>query len=169
MEDLPDFDLHNLDLDVDSLSFPQGGINIPVTQSNFNQTAPLLGTAHNEQSFQNFASASPANLDYQQSLFPPPRSPSPRVRSDSFDFLGSPASSSLPDLPSANPVIPQGTSVNVNRDNTLKGPFAWQSRFYDRIIRNKQELYAIRNYIKNNPKNWDIDPDNPDTEGKFLI
>lgn len=32
--------------------------------------------------------------------------------------------------------------------------FSWQSRFYDRIIRNLDELNAIRDYIKNNPKNW---------------
>jgi len=40
--------------------------------------------------------------------------------------------------------------------------FEWQSRFFDRIIRNKDELYRIRNYILDNPKNWKKDQNNPD-------
>lgn len=35
--------------------------------------------------------------------------------------------------------------------------FAWQSRYHDRIIRNDDEFYRIKNYIYNNPKNWDND------------
>lgn len=38
--------------------------------------------------------------------------------------------------------------------------FAWQTRFYDHIIRNEQALNNIRNYIKNNPKNWKNDRNN---------
>jgi REP element-mobilizing transposase RayT len=30
----------------------------------------------------------------------------------------------------------------------------WQRGYYDRIIRNERELYAIRKYIINNPLNW---------------
>ena len=30
----------------------------------------------------------------------------------------------------------------------------WQRGYYDRIIRNEQELWATRRYIINNPKNW---------------
>ena len=35
--------------------------------------------------------------------------------------------------------------------------FVWQSRFYDRIIRNEKELYRISEYIVNNPINWHND------------
>ncbi len=35
--------------------------------------------------------------------------------------------------------------------------FAWQSRFYDRIIRNEKELYKIRRYIDQNPLKWEIE------------
>jgi REP element-mobilizing transposase RayT len=35
--------------------------------------------------------------------------------------------------------------------------FAWQSRFYDHIIRNERELHDIRNYIYYNPAKWSID------------
>ncbi|MBI2487427.1 MAG: transposase [Deltaproteobacteria bacterium] len=39
--------------------------------------------------------------------------------------------------------------------------FAWQSRFYDHIIRNENSLQKIREYINNNPIKWDIDENNP--------
>ena len=32
--------------------------------------------------------------------------------------------------------------------------FAWQSRFYDHIIRNEKSFHIITNYIVNNPKKW---------------
>lgn len=35
--------------------------------------------------------------------------------------------------------------------------FAWQSRYYDHIIRNENELSRIRKYIKNNPVKWEQD------------
>jgi REP element-mobilizing transposase RayT len=36
-------------------------------------------------------------------------------------------------------------------------PFAWQTRFYDHIIRNQDELNMIATYIENNPANWKED------------
>ena len=39
--------------------------------------------------------------------------------------------------------------------------FAWQSRFYEHIIRNEESLLKIREYIHNNPLKWDIDENNP--------
>ncbi|MCK4980584.1 MAG: hypothetical protein KAS62_09315, partial [Candidatus Delongbacteria bacterium] len=38
--------------------------------------------------------------------------------------------------------------LNPNRE------FKWHRSFNDRIIRNEKELYYIRQYIRNNPKNW---------------
>jgi len=35
--------------------------------------------------------------------------------------------------------------------------FQWQSRFYDRVIRNETELGKIQEYIERNPKFWDED------------
>ena len=37
--------------------------------------------------------------------------------------------------------------------------FSWQSRFYDRIIRNEKELYNIRKYIEQNPLKWELEKD----------
>ena len=35
--------------------------------------------------------------------------------------------------------------------------FAWQSRYYDHVIRNPESDYGIRQYIQNNVQNWSRD------------
>ena len=35
--------------------------------------------------------------------------------------------------------------------------FQWQSRFYDKIIWNENSIDEVRNYIRLNPRNWEID------------
>ncbi|MDP2039146.1 MAG: transposase [Ignavibacteria bacterium] len=35
--------------------------------------------------------------------------------------------------------------------------FAWQPRFYDRIIRSEKELFNIRKYIDQNPLKWEFE------------
>ena len=47
------------------------------------------------------------------------------------------------------------------RENNI--PFAWQTRFYDRIVRNTDELNRIAEYIENNVAKWAFDElnDNP--------
>ena len=40
--------------------------------------------------------------------------------------------------------------------------FGWQSRFYDHIIRNENELNRIRGYIHYNPIKWEQDRNNPE-------
>jgi REP element-mobilizing transposase RayT len=53
-------------------------------------------------------------------------------------------------------------SVVSKRINAILGTIGqsvWQSGFYDCIIRSKNELMKIQNYIKNNPKNWEEDPE----------
>ncbi len=39
----------------------------------------------------------------------------------------------------------------------LHACFAWQPRFHDHIIRNEGEYQRIKNYIRSNPHNWEID------------
>lgn len=41
-----------------------------------------------------------------------------------------------------------------------KHSFGWQSRFHDHILRDINELQRIRDYIINNPANWDMDNKN---------
>ena len=42
----------------------------------------------------------------------------------------------------------------INLSGNTAGHKFWQSRFYDHIIRDDESLYNIRQYIKNNPINW---------------
>ena len=43
---------------------------------------------------------------------------------------------------------------SANENNYV---FRWQSRFHEHIIRNEKSLNRIRNYIRNNSKNWQND------------
>ena len=36
-------------------------------------------------------------------------------------------------------------------------PFAWQTRFHDRIVRDQNEMNRIAEYIENNVAKWDLD------------
>ena len=39
--------------------------------------------------------------------------------------------------------------------------FQWQRNYYEHTIRNEQELYQIRKYIRNNPLKWQLDSEYP--------
>ncbi|HEY9802791.1 MAG TPA: transposase [Leptolyngbyaceae cyanobacterium] len=45
--------------------------------------------------------------------------------------------------------------------NQIYEGFGWQARFYDSIIRNESALDRIRQYIINNPINWERDREQP--------
>lgn len=50
----------------------------------------------------------------------------------------------------------------INKICNTKGlSVVWQSRYYEQIIRDENALLTIRNYINNNPLNWDTDQENP--------
>ena len=38
---------------------------------------------------------------------------------------------------------------------------AWQERYYERVIRNENELFEARRYIVGNPSKWTEDVKNP--------
>jgi len=55
-------------------------------------------------------------------------------------------------------------TVSTKRINELRGTpgiSVWQRNYYEHIIRNNDELNRIRDYIANNPKQWEIDQENP--------
>lgn len=39
--------------------------------------------------------------------------------------------------------------------------FYWQRNYFEHIVRDKSELFRIREYIRENPANWSMDEDNP--------
>lgn len=60
-------------------------------------------------------------------------------------------------------IIGQFKSICTKRIHTNDYEnFAWQSGFYDRIIRNEKELYNIRKYIEENPLRWEIEKNTPE-------
>ncbi len=49
------------------------------------------------------------------------------------------------------------TTRKINRIRKTPGARLWQRNYWEHIIRNETELNRIRNYIINNPQNWDED------------
>lgn len=55
-------------------------------------------------------------------------------------------------------------SASTKRLNELRstpGAAVWQPNYYERVIRNDDELNRIREYIQLNPLKWNLDRDNP--------
>lgn len=53
---------------------------------------------------------------------------------------------------------------DVNKHLGASGGSLWQRYFWERIIRNNEELNRIREYILYNPSQWEVDKLNPDAE-----
>ncbi|MFQ5779284.1 MAG: transposase [Nitrospiria bacterium] len=53
----------------------------------------------------------------------------------------------------------------INEMRHTPGAKLWQRNYYEHIIRNKNELNRIREYIINNPMKWELDSENPDCRG----
>jgi putative transposase len=45
--------------------------------------------------------------------------------------------------------------------------FKWQRNYFEHIIRNEEDLFRIREYIQNNPLQWELDEENP-TSKNFI-
>lgn len=54
-------------------------------------------------------------------------------------------------------IIQQYKSSVTRQINPKTRFFSWQPRFYDHLIRNQKELFAVKNYILSNPINWPKD------------
>lgn len=50
-------------------------------------------------------------------------------------------------------------AINILRNN--RGCPVWQRNYYERIIRDENELSRAREYIANNPMKWELDRENP--------
>jgi putative transposase len=48
----------------------------------------------------------------------------------------------------------------INELRRLPGVSVWQRNYYDHVIRNEKELMEIREYIINNPRQWELDVEN---------
>ena len=77
--------------------------------------------------------------------------------------LQSPAVLSLPDVVHRfKSLTTTRYRYGVNNDNWPPFPGKlWQRNYYERIIRNENELHQIRQYIHDNPAQWESDNENP--------
>jgi REP element-mobilizing transposase RayT len=48
-----------------------------------------------------------------------------------------------------------------NRSRFAKGNPLWQRNYYEHILRNEWDLERVREYIRDNPKHWAQDEENP--------
>ena len=50
----------------------------------------------------------------------------------------------------------------INEIRRTPGVKLWQRNYYEHVIRDENELNSVREYIINNPAQWDTDRENPD-------
>jgi len=65
---------------------------------------------------------------------------------------------------SLSAVVQNFKSISTRRMNAARGApgtSVWQRNYYEHVVRNEQELAAIREYIQANPARWDDDENNP--------
>lgn len=55
------------------------------------------------------------------------------------------------------------SAVAARINQSRRGPRfpVWQRNYYEHVIRSQSELGRIREYVMNNPVEWDLDPENP--------
>jgi len=70
------------------------------------------------------------------------------------------AASGAPTLGDTARVFKSLSAVRVNRFLMRTGPL-WQRNYYEHIIRNENSLNKVREYIINNPAQWEFDRENP--------
>ena len=49
----------------------------------------------------------------------------------------------------------------INQSREIEGSF-WQRNYHENVIRSEEDLQRVREYIVNNPKQWEIDENHPD-------
>ncbi len=80
-------------------------------------------------------------------------------RVPTFEQFGRPTSNSIPTIIRSFKAV---TKKRINETRKSYGKAVWQPRFYEHIIRNRDELDKIRQYIIDNPLQWELDSKNPD-------
>ena len=81
-----------------------------------------------------------------------------RVSTDETNDVGGVTGNRNPMLKNCLGAVVRGLKARVTKfakDNNI--PFAWQTRFYDHIVRNQPEMNHIAEYIENNVAKWKLD------------
>ena len=61
-------------------------------------------------------------------------------------------------------------TVSAKRINLVQGTpgrLLWQRNFYERVIRNDEEMNRVREYISLNPMQWELDAENPNASQRL--
>ena len=74
------------------------------------------------------------------------------------------AASSAPTLGDIVRIFKSKSTIYVNRLLVRTGQRLWQRNYYEHIIRSEEELIRFREYIQNNPMQWEEDEENPGRE-----
>jgi REP element-mobilizing transposase RayT len=59
-------------------------------------------------------------------------------------------------------------TVSTKRINEIRGTLGvpvWQRNYYERVIRDDEELNRVRQYVVDNPAHWEEDRENPNNVG----
>lgn len=59
------------------------------------------------------------------------------------------------------------TTKRINQLRNAPGTPVWQRNYYDHIIRHKDALQKIRQYVQTNPQKWQIDQLHPEIPSKW--
>ena len=51
------------------------------------------------------------------------------------------------------------TTKRIRQLTPLKSKSVWQRNYYERVIRNENELFETRQCIQQNPLKWELDPE----------
>lgn len=80
-------------------------------------------------------------------------------RAPTTEQFGKPVSNSIPTIIR---LFKSTTTKQINKiRNTPQIPI-WQRNYYEHIVRNEDKLNLIREYITNNPLQWQFDRENPE-------
>jgi REP element-mobilizing transposase RayT len=72
--------------------------------------------------------------------------------------FGDPVPDSLPTFLRS---FKSSATKRINERRGTPGSPVWQRNYFERVIRNEKELTRIREYIFNNPMQWEADRENP--------
>lgn len=64
-------------------------------------------------------------------------------------------------LPEIVRALKSFSSRRINQIIDSPGVPLWQRNYFERIVRNEEELNSIRRYVQENPLKWKMDQDNP--------
>jgi len=88
------------------------------------------------------------------------------LRDDEGALRSAPARAFGSSMAGSLPVVIRNFKGAVTRQ-LREGGFAepvWQRNYYERVIRDERELQAIRQYIIDNPQQWALDKENPESQ-----